>query len=217
MLSSKLRLIILATTVFLHSFALAEVDWTGVSDLSEADKADIARLAQNLGMYNPVGAEERIRAPTSNRFFIIRSEVISSGMRRTWREFYACSLKEFCPPGEQAAVGDWKIDGEVTTQERWRFSDGDWFVDVKLDTGISYAEAESIVLAVHRNMLVSTPESGIAMRGSDASKISFIRTIDPIAGEFEVNMDGDYSGRSFLVRLKDGEVQVYSCCGVWRA
>lgn len=209
MVSSKLRFIVLAVALHLHSVALAEIDWADVPGLSESDKTDITQLAQNLGMHNASSASDIRRLPGPDRYIVVRSEVFVSGLRRTWREFYACTSKEAsCSSGNPERVGDWSIDGELSTQERWRFSDGDWFVDVELGTGISYAEAESIVLAFHRDMLVNTPESSGPRRRFDASEISFIRTIDPIAREFEVNIDQGNTQYGLRVRLRGDEVQL---------
>ncbi|MES2626734.1 MAG: hypothetical protein V4628_15715 [Pseudomonadota bacterium] len=218
MVSSKLKFIVLAATVFLHTSVIAEIDWTGAPGLSESDKADIAKLAQNLSLHNPSSALERWRRPSDDRLVLVKSEVFSRGLRLAWREFYTRnSIQGSCASPCTERVGDWSIDGEVSAQERWRFSDGDWFVDVQLDTGISYAEAESIVMAVHRNALVNTPESNAPKRSFDASEISRIQTIDPINREFEFTIDQGITTWQLRVRLNGDEVQIYEGGGVSRA
>jgi len=201
----------------LEPFARSVIDWTDVPELTAADKADITQLAQNWYMGGPAKASVVHHFPGPERSYAISSEVFVNGLRRTWRDMYVCHAGEgYCRTPPRDSAGEWSVGKEPLLEERWRIADGDWFVDVELGSGISYAEAEMIVLAIRHNTLVITPEVAKYRQGFNASSIYAINTRDPIAREFQVELGGDSSGESLSVRLQDGEVQVYEF-GIWQA
>jgi hypothetical protein len=202
------RLIIVGLAVLVYSSAHAQMDWTEVPDLSESDKANIVELVRNLGLPNPRHISVRTSLPLGDRVFVVRSEVFVDGLRRTWREAYICHTgDEFCSSSDKR-VGSWGVSEESRRQERWRFSDGDWFVDVELGTGISYAEAETIIVAIRRNAIVKMPEAIEFKDHSEASNILSVGAIDPIAREFQVRVGDGGSGQILHVRLNGDEVQL---------
>ena len=207
--------------IFLHASVHAEIDWSEVSDVSEQDKQDITELVQEAGMYNAATASTRVIHPGGGRMLVISSPVGVSGLRHTWTEVSLCRLRpgivdDVCTLMDSEGVGNWKVRMELTAEERWRVSDGDWFVDVQLGTGISYAEAEVIVLAIHRNELIRAPESGASDRRFDADNITSIRTVDPITRKFDVEIDNGGSGYDLAVTIRDGKVELYRL-GIWIA
>lgn len=207
------RLMAMAFGIFICQPLHAEIDWTEVTDISEQDKQEIVELVRTAGMSNAAKASITIVRPGGTRMIRISSPVAVSGQRRTWTEVSVCRprpaiLDDPCTYMKSQGEGNWKISGDRTREERWRFSDGDWFVDVALGSAISYAEAEAIVVAIHRNQLVRTPESGSARYTFDASNIYRIVTPDPIAGVFAVVIDNGGSGYYLEVRLRDGKVEL---------
>jgi hypothetical protein len=199
----------------IHASAYAQIDWTEASDLSDSDKAAIEQLAQNVYM-DAIKASVVHHFPSSERSFAIRGQVSGNGVRRVWQELVVCRAGEgYCRTADGNDSKEWSIGKSLLLQERWRFSDGDWFVDVELGTGISYAEAETIVLAIRRKSLQSTPDLE-TYRNFDVSSIRSIRTTDPLAREYAVEIGGSGSGQSLSVRLQGGDVMLYELA-FWRA
>jgi len=208
--SVALRLALIAAALLCQSCTTIHPDWVNLPDFSDRDKASIVELVGNLGLQNPRTVTVRRRLPSSDRYYIVGSEIQVNGLRRTWREVYLCRVGEgYCPADDPRRVGSWSILREGEAQERWRISDGDWFVDVALGSAISYAEAETIVRAIHRDELVSTLEYTGRNPTFSASELTSIRTVDPLAGEFQVSVNGSRF-YSLEVRLNGSEVELYS-------
>lgn len=206
----------LAATLALpiHASAYAQIDWSEVSDLSDSDKAAIEQLAHNVYM-DAISASAIHHFPGSERSFAIRGQVLVNGARRAWQELVVCRAGEgYCRTADGNDSKEWSIGKSLLMQERWRFSDGEWFVDVELGTGISYAEAETIVLAIRRKLL-NTPD-GKNRRNFDASSIRSIRAIDPLAREYAVEIGGNSSGQSLNVRLQGSDVVLHDF-SIWKA
>lgn len=209
--SRFLRFLAAVPLLALPLLASAELDWAGVSGLSDADKAAIVRLAQDSGMANLDKVSVFTRLPSSYKTYVISTPVLADGLRRTWREVYVCRVGAGnCGAVRASRRGGWALESAVTTQERWRIADGDWFADVELGSGISYAEAQSIIVAIHRNALVGTHEpkdySGALIAANNLS----MQTIDPVAGEFVVILARRGAGSTSLyLRLRAGEVELH--------
>ena len=202
-------------TVLFHASAHAQIDWGEASDLPDADKAAIEKLAGNVYL-NPVKVTVVHHFPSSDRSFAISGPVNAFGLRRVWQELIVCRAGEgHCRTADGNDSKEWGIGKSLSLQERWRFSDGDWFVDVELGTGISYAEAEAIVLAIRRNSLQRAPDMEV-YRSFDASRITSILTSDPLAREYSVSIGGGGSGQILSVRLQGDAVLLFEL-GFWTA
>jgi hypothetical protein len=165
--------------------------------------------------YHGIGSQPLFLSDLS---FVIRSQTIVDGLRRTWREMYVCRSGEgYCSRKSHDQAGDWRVGKEPVLQERWHFADGRWSVDVELGSGISYAEAETIILAIRRRSLrTKQSEWKERIQAYDASSITAIRVIDPLAHKFTVDIDHGYSGYRLVVGLQDGAVHLDSV-ETWRA
>jgi hypothetical protein len=205
----NLRALVAALAILLHSSVQAEIDWTEVSDLSASDKAAIEELARNAFLFDANKVTVLHHFPSGDRSFAIRGGITSNGKRQVWQELVVCRAGEGdCRTADGKTSGGWRIGKTLSTQERWRFSDGDWFVDVELGTGISYAEAEAIVLAIRRQTLRNTPELE-RYKNFDASSIRTIHTNDPITREFSVVIGGGGSSQFLFVRIEGNDVVLY--------
>lgn len=206
-----LRTIILLTTLILSSVSKAQMDWTATTDLSDADKSAIIELVREFGLDRPGRASEFPLYQINRKLYVISSLGPAVGLRRVWEEVQVCrSSEDHCRQRSKLTVGDWAIASQIIRQERWLFSEDDMTVEVALGNAISYAEAESIVLAIHHKQLTFVPRLTDYARSFDAQKISRIWTVNPIAREFMVNIDYGGSGSSLSVRLTGDEVLVYA-------
>jgi hypothetical protein len=218
MIRSASRFILIALGALVPWLAQAQVDWTTVSGLTDADKKDITEIITKTGMYN--GPTTISETPIlSGSLFVIRTPVQINGVRRAWHEISLCRKSQsLCPEQTRWGIGDWRVLAENSIQERWHFSDDEWEIDIELGSAISYAEAQSIVLAIHRNQLKSSPDladfaKAMAMYSSN---ITSVQTDDPITREFRVEISSGGSGHTLFVRLQDADVILYDG-GSWIA
>ncbi len=207
LISSLTRFVIVGLAVLVYSPARGEMDWSEVPGLSDADKTTILKLAFNLNMPLPAYIEEKVNFPSGRKVFLIRSEIGVEGLRRFWHEIYLCRIgDEYCP-SDKPGVDGWAIANEGKREERWRFSDGDWFVDVELGTGIAYVEAEAIVLAVRRDGFERIQDADPSYP-FDAADILSITALDPVRRQFLVDIGRGSSGNVLTVQLSGTEVQL---------
>jgi len=203
------RFLPLATASFCLPFAAvanAELDWAGAPDVAEADRLIIQELARRVNLET---AAVETRPGMGGSWYLIRSAGAEDGLKRVWRQFGVCHTSvSFCSP-RHFGMGEWLIISQPSFEERWHFTDGDWSVDVELGGAVSYADAERIILAIHRNELRTTPDyqDGISF---DASTIKSITAIDPIQREFTVALGDEHSGYDLQVRLQDDGVLLYA-------
>lgn len=194
----------------ISSASQAQVDWSATSGLSDSDKTALVALVRQFGLDGLERASEFLTHPTNRKIYVITGPISFDGLRRVWREVEVCrSNEDHCQRRSKLTVGDWAIASEIVRQERWHFSEGDMTVEVELGSGISYAEARTIVLAIHQKRLTLAPELAEFADAFDANKIAAIRVQDPIAREFEVSIDNDGSGYVLSVRLTDDEVLLH--------
>lgn len=210
MMSPATHFLILALVTLSISPARADIDWAGAPGLSNSDKADIVELVQNVGMDHPDMPSQLTILQHDKNSFVVSSGITVDGLRRTWREIHLCRAGgPGCSTRSRERVGDRIIARESKTQERWRFSDGDWFVDVELGSAISYAQAETIILAIHRKTMILTPEAGNSTSSFDASDIAFVKTVDPLASKFLVHIRSGNTGYQLPIRLQGSEVHLH--------
>ncbi|MDR0781799.1 MAG: hypothetical protein LBF16_14100 [Pseudomonadales bacterium] len=204
-----MKFLSIALGVLAPWFAQAQVDWTSVSGLTDSDKQDITEITTQTSMYISTTISE-IPTHMAGTFFVIRTPAHINGVRSAWHEITLCRKSvSSCLQRTNWGIGDWRVVAENSIQERWHFSDGEWAIDIELGPAISYAEAQSIVLAIHRHQLKTSPGLASFAANTDSSRIKSIRTIDPIAREFLVEINTGFSGDSLMVRLEDGDVILY--------
>jgi hypothetical protein len=118
-------------------------------------------------------------------------------------------------------VGRWAVNGaDVSRRELWRVRDGAWHVDVHVAPGISYADAESIVLAIRRATMINRlPTSvgslklGTEMPEIDAASISTITKAATAAQDYELRT-GVNTGLWLRVRVVNDTVELHGY-GSW--
>lgn len=199
---------VLFTCCLLSFPAAALIDWAPVPHLTEADRKAITEIVERLH-FDADTIEERHRLPAESKFYVIRSPVFVTGRRISWREFSICPNSDSdCANSTHWGVGNWRVRAEPTLQERWRFMDGDWSIDVKLGGAVSYAEAETIIHAIQRQQLRSALSDGAARTSYDADDIRVIETFDPLGRRFSVTLNSGSEGYLLEVQLNGDEVQL---------
>jgi len=135
--------------------------WPQGAGLTAADRREVVALAKDMGIDGPLRVNEFLNVFVGYRFLIVESQSSGSGRERrsTRAQMFRDDWLGF--RGEQPTgagphrVGRWISVGEAEAVTRWRIEDGSWFVDVFLESGDKYDDAELIVMAMRRGTLVN--------------------------------------------------------------
>jgi hypothetical protein len=210
-------MVVLTALGSIHAAQDDRVEWTGDSGLRRSDKAAIISLARRMGIEKPRRASVETLLPTLGNIVVVQSEVATDGRRRMWRQLEVCRADWPCADADGLRIGRWIAAGEAEEREQWRIRDGDWQVDVFLESGVAYEAAEAIVLAFRRGTLVNRipgPTTGalqVAPR-LDASEIFAIGWYAD-KQEYEVRA-GSSGGEVYWVRIRNGSVELHGI-GTW--
>ena len=189
------------------------VEWRVGPDITTTDKSAIVELARMMGL-EPRRIARAPGLPIACQVFTVASEPKVDGNRLTWTEVGIHRLdSRQCWPATTAGprVGRWRANTEKTwTEQRWRIRDGDWHTDVPLDDDVAYADAERIVLAMHRKTLVNRmPDArGAPLPDFPAEAITSIRRRTGTTGAYIVTLGPASTGAVVSVSVADGRVMV---------
>lgn len=210
MFSPGLRLTLLFILCLPGAY-VAAIEWETYSELTDSDKADITALAQRFGIIGPSTATPFKPLFGRTELLLVRSEPRSDELRQSWRELYLCRKDdEDCSSRYTESEGNWVVAREFSREERWRFSDGDWSIDVELGTGISYSEADTIVQAILFEKVILAEDAPEYALNKFASNITAIYVSDVKAREFNVTFDDGGGTTTWIVRLTRRGVELFS-------
>lgn len=180
-------------------------DWQGSAEpnVRPDDREAILALARQVGIAAPARVSFETSLPGVCRFLLVASAVKEANNRISWQEvpvyrtdWSECSHK---PEIGDAILrrGRWTANAaDLTEREEWRIRDGHWHVDVVLDAGVAYDDAQRIVLAVRRHTLVSRLPSSMGplkrdtrVPAIDAQDIEAIARVRAESNTFEVRLD----------------------------
>ena len=172
------------------------VEWSSDAGLAPADKTAIVRLANQMGIQVPRRASA-VTVGRGRRVVIVESEVLVDGHRLSWRELWVCRTDWPCAFGRKSRADRWYSDERLREHEKWRIRDGDWHIDIDLQPGIPYSDAEQVVVAIHRGELVNRLRRSLGpiklnpvMPPVNASSITQITKAGSEDDEYEVWIGG---------------------------
>jgi len=196
------------------------VEWQLDDSFTPEDRAAILSLCSQMGMDHPHRISITRFHPGPCRFLLAESEIVQSGIRRSWSWFWMqprdwAPCLRAAPDSLQKTAGRFVASSSgLRTSEQWRIRDGQWYHDVDLGPGVSYTDAELVVLESYRHRLVCGFSGGCDRRPEiDADTIRSIRRAEHGNPGFRV-WTGDDSGGIFDVRIVGTRVAVYSV-GQW--
>ena len=111
-------------------------------------------------------------------------------------------------------MGRWQASpANLERREAWHIQDGDWYLDVPVEAGLSYADVQQIVLAIRRGQLVNRLPASIgpltlnrAIPEIDPTEIT---RISKTTSGYEV-WTGRATGYILQLRVIGSAVELYS-------
>jgi hypothetical protein len=171
-----------------------KVQWHVDADLQlvESDKNAILKLVRQIGL-EPESVFVVTLLPSGDRLIYVSSPIIVEGNHRAWTELSVCRTDwNFCNNKTNRSlkrVGRWLASkADLERRERWRIHDGDWSMDIPVQSGVRFADAEQIVLVIRHKQLVNRVPTvaGPPRLNVTVADINVIADINPIA---DVNPD----------------------------
>jgi len=189
--------------------------------LTASDKDAMFGLAKRMGIADPVRlCSQYYGLPGGCDAVRVESKPTVAGHRRTWRQLLVGRSRTedayVCPERPSGSVvkreGKWiASSANLEDREAWRIHDGDWSVDVRLETGVRYSDAELIVRAIRRRELTDrmpTPDLNRLYPTIDADEIARVRKSDQVPDAYEV-WTGEAGGTILTVKIVNGQVELY--------
>jgi hypothetical protein len=192
------------------------IDWHLDAGIAVSDRTVIEKLVKGMGI-----AVARVSVvyvlPTGGQVLNVESRVVVEGKHRTWIELSVCrkDWRPFhCSTKSRNSVGRWQASpADLEQREAWRIQDGDWHLDVPVETGLPYADAEQIVLAIRRGQLVDRLPTSIGPLTLNAAMpeidLTEITRINKTVSGYEVRT-GRATGFVLRLRITGSAVELYS-------
>ena len=140
------------------------VEWPQGVRISQSERQEILALAKIMGVAEPVKVSIGVVLALGDRFVTVDGRVSSNGPQRSWatarmfRENWRDPDNAPAPEQRTHRVGRWISMGDGEHVSLWRM-EAAWFVEVTLDAGVSYTDAQRIVLALRRGTFATRPDN----------------------------------------------------------
>jgi len=201
----------------------AKVEWQDKKFFTEADRSAIPALAKMIGIRDPKRVFHGKSIPGSCPYAMIESTCSESGHLRTYLQliFYRDDWKKCVRPvsGESKRVGRWFADStDLKTRREWKIEEDHWVKYVPFGDGVSYEDAEIIILAIkHRQVANRSPENVLPTIGTmDITSIELKASADSADRTFEVITSKGGSGEIYVIRLNGHNVELLET-SIWIA
>jgi hypothetical protein len=174
-------------------------------EITSSDRLAIIELARRMGIDHVESISvETIEFPNGCSAAVLQSAVAVDGNRRRYdvlvvrrNDWPRCRSTR---PGAERAIKRWRASQTGLHHiEEWQIADGNWHGNAILNSGVSYAAADSAILAIHRKEVTQRYRSQTG--GADASEISNGESVRIIRkGEhYEVGIGTAAGGDIFIV------------------
>lgn len=198
----------------------AQVKWQDENFFTQADRKALPALANIMGIGNPKRVFHGEFIPSTCPYVMIESVFSESGHLRTYQQLmaYRNDWKKCGKPvrGESKRKGRWFANSaDLKTQREWKVQEDTWVKYVSFDDGVSYDDAETIILAVkHRQLVNRSPENAIPV--IDPMDITSIQVKGGPDRTFKVWTSVGGAGEVFVVRIDDRAVELLEV-SIWMA
>jgi hypothetical protein len=192
-----------------------------------ADSLAVKTVAAQAGIRAPYWLARPLSFVVGCPKLRVVSDTIVEGDRRFWTELWVYRAGRDtgghrCPIHREARDTLWYAEHWLASsagraeESEWRIHDGPWHVDVRLDRGVTYEDATTIVRAVRHQTLVNRipavlrGSSGDTLPPLDADAIQSITTV--IArneGTYKVTI-GAWAGYVLYLSIVDGKVLLHN-------
>jgi hypothetical protein len=193
-----------------------QIEWQDEKYFTEADRTAIPRLARIMGVQNPKRVYHGESVPSLCAYTMVESTYSDSGHLRTYLQLMVHRRDSKCMTskrGKGERVGRWfAYSAQLETRREWKIEEDRWVKYLSFGDGVSYKDAELIVLAIKHGQLVNRlPENSISSQlpRIDPMKIISVRVKTGAARTFEVWTSEGGSGKIYLVKIDDGKAELH--------
>jgi len=110
--------------------------------------------------------------------------------------------------GKSKRVGRWFANStDLETRREWKVEEDQWVKYVPFSDGVSYEDAETIILAIKHRQVVDRSLRN-ALPSIDSMDIASIQVKASADRTFEVTTSNGGSGEIYLIRLNDHNVEL---------
>lgn len=220
--TSSLGLLLLCAQVW-FSFPVAadaqhaeQIEWHDERSFTEADRNAIPALAKRMGLQNPKRVYHGQYLPSLCPYAMVESTYSERGHLRTYLQLTVHRKDWKCmrPTGtKRKRVGRWSAyTTELETRREWKVQEDQWLKYVPFGDGVSYEDAELIVLAIKHHQLVNrlaetlSPVQGPTI---DAADITSIQVKANAPRTFEVRSSKGGSGEIYVIAVNGRSVELH--------
>jgi len=188
------------------------IEWRVGPDITANDKKAIVELARSAGIDRPRRVAVSTTLAPGCKVVTVSSDVMVDGNRVTWSglDLIRTDSKN-CWPQRDATkrVGRWMANTSSPWIEmRSRIHDGDWHIDLELDEGVPYRDAERIVLALRHKTLVNRVPGSQRADIDPALITSIQKPTGKPEGEYTVSAGSGSRGVVFSIAIVDDRVEL---------
>lgn len=206
-----------------HAQQVEQVEWQDGKFFTEADRKAITTLAKIVGIQNPKRIYHGESLPSLCPYATVESTYSESGHLRTYRQLilrrkdWKCMRPE---RGRSKREGRWFADtAGIETRKEWKVEEDRWVKYIAFGDGVSYEDAELIILAIkHRQLVNRLPENIVPLQipTVDPADITSIQVKTRADRTFEVWTSTGGSGENFVIRINDRSVELLEA-RIWMA
>jgi hypothetical protein len=216
--TSSLAVLLFCTQVW-FSFPVAadaqgaeQIEWHNDRSFTEADRNAIPALAKMMGLRTPKRVFQGEYLPSLCPYAMVESAYSESGHLRTYLQLTVHRKDWKCRPEgtKSRRVGRWlAYSTELDTRREWKIEENQWVRYVAFGDGVSYEDAELIILAIKHRQLVNQLAGNLQVPIIDPADITSIQVKANAAKTFEVFCSKGGSGEIYVIRINDHNVELH--------
>jgi hypothetical protein len=191
-----------------------QIEWHDERSFTGADRNAIPALAKIMGLQDPKRVYQGQFIPSLCPYVMVESTYSESGNLRTYLQLmiYRKDWKKCVKPDgtRSKRVGRWFANGtDLETRREWRIEEGQWVRYVPFGDGVSYEDAELIILAIRHHQVVNQLRGNVEVPTIDPAEISSIRVKSEVGRTFEVGCSKGGSGEIYVIKIDDHIVELH--------
>ena len=220
--ASSLGVLLLSVQV-LASFPAAayaqqadQIEWQGQGSFTEADRIAIPALAKIMGLKNPKRVYQGQYLPDLCPYVMVESTYAENEHLRTYLQMMVHRKDWNCmrPAGTRSKrAGRWSAyTSEIEKRREWKIQEDQWVKYVPFGDGVSYEDAELIVLAIKHHQLANRlAQNGAPLQAPaiDPAEITSIQVKSNAVRTFEVGCSTGGSGDIYVITINDHSVELH--------
>lgn len=169
-----------------------------------------------MGLQNPKRVYHGQYLPDLCPYAMVESTYSESGHLRTYLQLMVHRKDWKCmrPAGtKRKRAGRWSAyTTELEKRREWRIEEDEWVKYVPFGDGVSYEDAELIILAIKHRQLVNRLAENVAhlqVPAIDPAEITSIQVKSNAVRTFEVGSSKGGSGEIYVITIKDHSVELH--------